>query len=243
MAHSRQCYYQRSTKLVHSNLLQFNASYWYFSFFYEHEKLIFFLDDGCIGMAFFEFNDERTKVDDLQKTMGAVAFEENIVDGKSSVEPNVWHVDTLVRKEGIFDAIKSGILNGKPYNFNANEFELIGRAKDVLNAQQCVAPEPTWTTTTGVVGTTSGTTGSTTGSVPATTTTGSEPSTTAGSETTTSGTTGSVGSTTGNVPATTTGTPQNPGSTTGSVDNLENSSVLLSVNIVAILVAIFVFVL
>ncbi len=30
------------------------------------------VDDGCVGYAFFEFSDEATKVDPMQKTMGVV---------------------------------------------------------------------------------------------------------------------------------------------------------------------------
>jgi hypothetical protein len=117
-------------------------------------------------MAFFEFNDERTKVDPLQKTMGIVAFEENILNGRSSAEVNVWHPDTLVRKENIFDAIKSGMIDGKPYNFNGDVYSLIGRAQDTL--PQCVpVPEPTYPLPTGV--STTSTTGSPS-TVPASTT-------------------------------------------------------------------------
>jgi hypothetical protein len=31
-----------------------------------------YVDSGCVGYAFFEFNDEASKVDPLQKTMGVV---------------------------------------------------------------------------------------------------------------------------------------------------------------------------
>ena len=99
-------------------------------------------------MAFFEFNDERNKVDPLQKTMGAVAFEETIINGKSSADPNVWHIDTLVRKPNIFQAIKNGTYKGIAYNMNSDVFELINRPKTTLD--QCVPSEvviPPWSTT------------------------------------------------------------------------------------------------
>lgn len=31
-----------------------------------------YVDDGCVGYAFFEFSDEATKADPLQKTMGVI---------------------------------------------------------------------------------------------------------------------------------------------------------------------------
>lgn len=157
-------------------------------------------------MAFFEFNDERTKVDDLQKTMGIVAFEENVIDGKSSADINVWHVDKLIRKENIFDAVKSGEIDGIPYNFNADVYTLIGRPQDSL--LECVpVTDPTYSVTTGAGTTAPATTGST---VPSTTTGGI----------TTSG-------------VATTGEPQNPASTTtGTVEeNLESSASGVIVNI------------
>jgi len=97
---------------------------------------------GCIGGAFFTFTDIRAKEDPLQRTMGAVALLPTVVDGKFSVQSNVWTPDTLVRKPIIFDSIKNGTYNGVPYNFGADQFALIGRNQTFLSPAECVAVPP-----------------------------------------------------------------------------------------------------
>ena len=110
--------------------------------------------------------------------MGVVAYAPSTdANGKSSLEPNVWTPDTLVKKDIIFDALKSGTFEGKEYNFNGDIFELIGRQQSVLSADQCVQ-NPNPSTSTGSATTTSGSTSSNTGA----STTGTTPASTSGTQ-------------------------------------------------------------
>jgi len=85
------------------------------------------IDDGCIGGAFFEYSDEPySKVDPLQQTMGLVQFTPTVQNGASSLSPNVWTPDTVVRKQ-VFNAVKQGTIDGGAWNMNSNVWELIGR--------------------------------------------------------------------------------------------------------------------
>jgi hypothetical protein len=98
--------------------------------------------------------------------MGVVAYTPSTdANGKSSLESDVWTPDTLVKKDIIFDALKSGTFEGKAYNFNGDIFTLLGRSQDTLPSQQCVEVVPPSSTSGG--STTSGKTttqGSTTAS-------------------------------------------------------------------------------
>ena len=165
------------------------------------------MDNGTIGGAFFEYNDEPySKAAEDQRTMGVVAFTPSTDNnGKTSLEADMFVPDVVSEKPNIYDSVKSGTFDGKPYNFNADVWELMGRAKTTLSAEECEAPSTTGTvTTTGA--------SATTGSV---TTTGSATTTGAASTTGTVTTTGKV-TTTGTQQGTTgsKGTTSQSGSTT-----------------------------
>ena len=170
-----------------------------------------YVDDGCVGYAFFEFSDEATKADPLQQTMGVVGYNATIVGSQSSRDAGVYVADTLYQKAIIYDSVKSGTFNGKNFNMEADTWTLIGRPADVLPAAQCT-PVTTPVTT------------STTGSVVSTT--GSQPSTTTGSQTST-----------GNVPSGTTTTGVVAASTTGvdQQNNIENSGAKAAVSAIVVI--------
>ena len=144
--------------------------------------LVVHIDEGCIGGVFFEYNDEPyTKADVLQQSMGVVAFEVSYDSyGNSSLQPNMWIPDKVVKKDLIFNAIKSGKHDGKEYNLNGNVFELLGRNQSKLSAEQCVhETTPTFSPYPGTSGTTypkttSASTTSTEPQQPSTTTSSSE---------------------------------------------------------------------
>jgi hypothetical protein len=46
-------------------------------------------------------------------------------DGTNSLQPNVWTPDIVTRKDIIFEAVKNGSYDGKPYNMNADVWQLV----------------------------------------------------------------------------------------------------------------------
>ena len=103
--------------------------------------------------------------------------------------------DTIIRKQNIFASVKEGTFQGRPYNFNADPWELMGRAKTTLSAEECVPP-PAPVTTTGVSATSSDASTSSNGS-----TTGSNGSTTGSNGSTSSTQNPTTGNS--NIPSTT----------------------------------------
>jgi hypothetical protein len=64
-----------------------------------YSDLIQNIDQGCIGGAFFEYNDEPLKADVLQQTMGVVNFSVAFDSaGNRSDSPNIFIADTATRK-------------------------------------------------------------------------------------------------------------------------------------------------
>jgi len=93
------------------------------------KDLVNHVDEGCIGGCFFEYSDEPNKADPLQQTMGVVNFTVSISEsGVRSDEPDAWNPDTAVKKDFIFESLKSGTVDGVAYNFNTDVFTLIGRS-------------------------------------------------------------------------------------------------------------------
>jgi len=89
------------------------------------------IDQGCIGGAFFEYNDEPMKVDPMQQTMGSVKFSISYSNGANSTAANAWMADELEVKL-YFYVIANGTYNGVQYNMNADPFSLIGRSPYTL---------------------------------------------------------------------------------------------------------------
>jgi len=147
---------------------------------------------GCIGGFYFEFNDEPSKADPGQQTMGLVSYSTNTQNGQTSLQQNVWLADNVARKP-IFYSAKNGSYNGVAYNFQSNFFTLLGRSPANIGDSSIVcngapAPNPEWCTVSYCPG----------GSNPANPTTTS----TTASSTTTAATTASSSTT-----STTTSTP------------------------------------
>jgi hypothetical protein len=94
-------------------------------------------DSGVVGSVFFEYNDEPYKgcaacID--QKLLGVVNFTVWVGEnGTNSLQPNVWTPDIVTRKDIIFEAVMNGSYDGKPYNMNANVWQLIGRPQSTLS--------------------------------------------------------------------------------------------------------------
>ena len=168
------------------------------------------------------------------------------------MDPNVWKVDTVTRKDYIFAAMSSGSLNGTKINYNSDVWQLMGRQRTALGPQECVPPPIPSTTGVPTIG------GSTTGSTPGSTTAGSQTTSQGSTTGTSAGTTGSSqttsGSTTGSSQTSTSGnqgsttgssqtgstTPNEGGSTTSQSENLEDmNSGIVNGPIMVLLIACF----
>lgn len=110
-----------------------------------------------------------------QRTMGVVRYTATTnSDGSSSLDFDVWTPDTLVEKTdvNIWTSFVQGTYNGKPYNYNTNVFDLLGRPAAIYGSFSS-SPCTGQPVITGATATTStGTSGATTATVrpPATTT-------------------------------------------------------------------------
>lgn len=88
------------------------------------------MDDGCIGGTYFEYSDELFKKDAPidQTQLGLVSLIPYEKDGKSSAEDeDFFYPDVAVRKDIIFDSVKSGSVDGVPMNFNMDVFKYKNR--------------------------------------------------------------------------------------------------------------------
>lgn len=113
--------------LSENNAINYQIPNWFNQMWRD---LVHNIDRGCIGGAYFEYSDEiYSKVDPLQKHLGVVRLEIDVTNGVQSTAPNAWNPDRAVKKDIIYDAVASGSFNGKPYNMNANPFQLISRAQ------------------------------------------------------------------------------------------------------------------
>jgi hypothetical protein len=113
----------------------------------QWKAIVEHIDDGCIGATFFEYSDEPQKPN-LQKTMGVVEFQATEVGTGTSKDANVWVPDTIVEKENIYAALKSGLDNSdfKKYNMNADMFTLLGRAQSTVAVKDPESSDPTTST-------------------------------------------------------------------------------------------------
>jgi len=93
------------------------------------KDLLRYVDEGCIGGIYFEYSDEKYKASGLDQTqLGVVEIVESInSQGQSSTTSNVFIADKVVRKQIIFDAVKQGVLDGVPMNFNMDLFSYLKR--------------------------------------------------------------------------------------------------------------------
>jgi hypothetical protein len=48
-----------------------------------------------------------------------------LVSGKTSLDPYVFVPDNVIRKDNIFVSLKNGTYDGKPYNLNADIWQLV----------------------------------------------------------------------------------------------------------------------
>lgn len=95
------------------------------------------VEQGCIGAVYFEFSDEKYKQGGPdQNELGVVSVEPYVLDGKSTeTDQDFFYPDIVVKKEIIFDAIKSGTLGGRPMNFNMDIFEYLDRSPSTIGIQ------------------------------------------------------------------------------------------------------------
>jgi len=113
---------------------------WFNELYYN---LVENIDNGCIGGIFFEWNDEPQKPAANQRTMGLVRYEvTDNSDGTTSVDMDTWTADTLVKKTdvNIWTSLTNGTWQGKPYNYNASIWDLLGRPPAILgtfNSSPC----------------------------------------------------------------------------------------------------------
>jgi hypothetical protein len=98
------------------------------------------IDQGCVGGAFFEYSDEQEKGDTAERTMGVVNLAVAGPPGQSSMDPNVFLVDTATKKEFIYYAMMDGSLNGTKVNYNSDVWQLMGRQRTSLGPNECVPP-------------------------------------------------------------------------------------------------------
>jgi len=134
--HKLSCKYQKPLFVGEIGFHSLNNSitganpHWFNS---QWKDLLMHIDQGCIGGAFFEYSDEpHSKVDPLQQSMGLVQFSVGEANGQRSTSPDVWVPDIAEKKE-VFDAVKEGVFESKPYNMNGNVWELIGRPQSSLS--------------------------------------------------------------------------------------------------------------
>lgn len=86
------------------------------------------MDNGLVGAIFFEYCDEPyTKTDNHQQDMGIVRFEPAYDDNnRSSIEPDVFVPDRVVRKRTIFRSVSQGLPGSRfaRYNMRSDVWEL-----------------------------------------------------------------------------------------------------------------------
>lgn len=77
--------------------------------------------------------------------MGFVNFTAAVdLSGRLSTSPNVWTPDAVLKKPIVFQSLKSG-LDGdqyQNYNFNTDEFTLLGRQASTIPVEQVPGPNP-----------------------------------------------------------------------------------------------------
>lgn len=113
----------------------------------QYKGIVENMKHGSLGGLFFEYNEETMKPENQQQ-MGLVRF---IPSGNSTVAGGVVP-DDVERKPVVFDALKKGLDTSsfKQFNFNYDEYELGGVAKEKLDLSKVtvkafghgVAPKP-----------------------------------------------------------------------------------------------------
>jgi hypothetical protein len=82
---------------------------------------------GVVGSVFFEYNDEPYSPVDWKRTLGATYFIPAVDAILNSTQENIFWADTLLLKDGIFNAIKSGSINQTEINYNSDVYSYLGR--------------------------------------------------------------------------------------------------------------------
>jgi hypothetical protein len=83
--------------------------------------------EGVVGSVFFEYNDEPYSPVDWKRTLGATYFIASVDGILNSTQENIFWADTLLLKDGLFNAIKSGSVAETELNYNSNVYEYFGR--------------------------------------------------------------------------------------------------------------------
>jgi hypothetical protein len=99
---------------------------------------------GCVGLFYYVYSDSIRKSED-QRYMGFVSFQENVVNGKSSLSPNSNVADKAVRKPILFQGLKSGHPGSKyaQWNFaNNNIWALTKSTQLTMDLPAECPPDP-----------------------------------------------------------------------------------------------------
>lgn len=112
-----------------NNSIDYSVPNW---FNQQFHALISNIPYGCVGGAFFEYNDEIYKASPLQQHLGVVSVSVNSSGGCTSLQPNCWNADIVTRKPILFNSMLNGTDDGQPFNYHANVFSYLCRERLTL---------------------------------------------------------------------------------------------------------------